>query len=942
MKLKKVFAAAIVLLTAGQAMAQMMPPIPVDKNVRIGHLDNGLTYYIRHNNLPEHVASFYIAQKVGSINENDDQRGLAHLLEHLAFNGSEHFQGNSLQEYLQSIGVEYGRNLNAYTSIEKTVYYFTDVPTTRTSAVDSCMLILKDWSNGISLTKEAINDERDVVHNEYRMRMVGQQRILERALPKLYPNCKYGVRMPIGLMSVIDGCDPETLRAYYRKWYRPDNQAVIIVGDVDVDHIEAQIKKLFGGIKVPTDAAKIIPVEVPDNDQAIYVVDKDKEQQMDLLQIFMKHDATPDSLKNGVDYLLKGYMDNLFASMINARFSEKSQEPNCPYLQAGCNIGDYLLSSTKAALSTYAAAKQGQIKEAYAAVMRELKRVRDFGFTATEYQRAKDEFMSRMEKAYSNRDKMKNEQFTTQYVDHFTGNEPIPSVEDEYQIYQMLVPHIPVTAINQYAKQLVCDNDTNLVTLAMMREAEGAVYPTEQELADIVKQVRGEKLEAYVDNVKQEPLIAQLPKAGKIKSTAEDKKLGFKTLTLSNGAKVVLKKTDFKNDEIKFSATANVGYSAFNKSDNIQAFMGSMLLNASGLGKFSSNDLEKALAGKQASVAYSFTPFKHGLEGNSTPKDIETLMQLIYLKMTALSKDEKSANNLISTIKTALANQSKNPQMVYQDSLQSTIYMGNKLARIPSSAEVESVSYDRAIELGRQYFSNAKDFTFFFIGNYDEATLLPLIEQYIASIPSKGAKLKNKAIPVATGEVKNIFTKSMENPMSQVTEIWYALTPYTLQSTVLADISARLLQMDYLRNIREKLSAAYHAGAEADMEINYDGQLAISLTGSAQLNPNKLDEALPYFFSGLKNTVEQPNTGDLQKIKEILTKQASVDAKTNGYWTGILRNYVINGIDLHTDYVKTVSSVDGKAIGDFLKNTVLKQGNHLEVIMKATKEEAGK
>lgn len=942
MKLKKFFAAAIVLLTAGQAMAQMMPPIPVDKDVRIGHLDNGLTYYIRHNSFPEHVASFYIAQKVGSINENDDQRGLAHLLEHLAFNGSEHFQGNSLQEYLQSIGVEYGRNLNAYTSIEKTVYYFTDVPTTRTSAVDSCMLILKDWSNGISLTKEAINDERDVVHNEYRMRMVGQQRILERALPKLYPNCKYGVRMPIGLMSVIDGCDPETLRAYYRKWYRPDNQAVIIVGDVDVDHIEAQIKKLFGGIKVPASAAKVVPVEVPDNNQPIYVVDKDKEQQMDLLQIFMKHDATPDSLKNGVDYLLKGYMDNLFASMINARFSEKSQEPNCPYLQAGCNIGDYLLSSTKAALSTYAAAKQGQIKEAYAAVMRELKRVRDFGFTATEYQRAKDEFMSRMEKAYSNRDKMKNEQFTTQYVDHFTGNEPIPSVEDEYQIYQMLVPHIPVTAINQYAKQLVCDNDTNLVTLAMMREAEGVVYPTEQELADIVKQVRSEKLEAYVDNVKQEPLIAQLPKAGKIKSTIEDKKLGFKTLTLSNGAKVVLKKTDFKNDEIKFSATANVGYSAFNKADNIQAFMGSMLLNASGLGKFSSNDLEKALAGKQASVAYSFTPFKHGLEGNSTPKDIETLMQLIYLKMTALSKDEKSANNLISTIKTALANQSKNPQMVYQDSLQSTIYMGNKLARIPSSAEVEAVSYDRAIELGRQYFSNAKDFTFFFIGNYDEATLLPLIEQYIASIPSKGAKLKNKAIPVATGEVKNIFTKSMENPMSQVTEIWYALTPYTLQSTVLADISARLLQMDYLRNIREKLSAAYHAGAEADMEINYDGQLAISLTGSAQLNPNKLDEALPYFFSGLKSTIEEPNTDDLQKIKEILLKQAKVSAKTNGYWTGILRNYVVNGIDLHTDYQKMVSDVNGKAISDFLKNIVLKPGNHTEVIMKGIKEEAAK
>ena len=942
MKLKKFFAAAIVLLTAGQTMAQMMPPIPVDKDVRIGHLDNGLTYYIRHNSFPEHVASFYIAQKVGSINENDDQRGLAHLLEHLAFNGSEHFQGNSLQEYLQSIGVEYGRNLNAYTSIEKTVYYFTDVPTTRVSAVDSCMLILKDWSNGISLTKEAINDERDVVHNEYRMRMVGQQRILERALPKLYPGCKYGYRLPIGLMSVVDGCDPETLRAYYRKWYRPDNQAIIIVGDVDVDHIEAQIKKLFGGIKVPANAAKVVPVEVPDNNQGIYVVDKDKEQQMGIFQIFMKHEATPDSLKNGVDYLLKGYMDNIFASMMNARFSEKSQEPDCPYLQAGTSIGDYLLSSTKEALTSFGAAKDGQMKEAYAAVMRELKRAHDFGFTATEYQRAKDEFMSQMEKVYTNRDKMKNEQFTTQYVDNFTSNEPIPSVEDEYQIYQMLVPHIPVEAVNQYAKQLICETDTNLVSLVMMREADGAVYPTEQELADIVKQVRGEKLEAYVDNVKQEPLIAQKPKAGKIKSTAEDKKLGFKTLTLSNGAKVVLKKTDYKDNEIQFAATANVGYAALDKADYTFAFMGGMLLNASGLGQFSSNDLEKALAGKQASVAYTITPFKHGLSGNSTPKDIETLMQLIYLKMTALSKDEKSAANLLSTIKTALANQSKNPEMVYQDSLQSTIYMGNKMARIPKTEDLDAVNYDRVLELGKQMFTNAKDFTFFFVGNFDEATLLPLIEQYIASIPSKGAKLKNKAIPVATGEVKNIFTKSMENPMSQVTEIWYAKTPHTLQTSVLADISARLLQMDYLRNIREKMSAAYHAGAEASMELDWDGQLALSLIGSAQLNPEKLDEALPYFFSGLKTTIEQPNASDLQKIKEILTKQASVDTKTNGYWTGILRNYVINGIDLHTDYVKTVSSVDGKAIGDFLKNIVLKPGNHLEVIMKATKEEAGK
>lgn len=531
MKLRKIFAAFLLCLSVGSAMAQM-PAIPVDKNVKIGHLDNGLTYYIRHNSYPEHVASFYIAQKVGSINENDDQRGLAHLLEHLAFNGTDHFKGNSLQDYLQSIGVEYGRNLNAYTSVEKTVYYFTDVPTTRPTAVDSCMLILKDWSNGISLTEEAINDERDVVHNEYRMRIVGQQRMIERSLPKLYQNNKYGYRFPIGLMSVIDGCKPETLRAYYRKWYRPDNQAIIIVGDVDVNHIENKIKELFSGIKVPANAAKIEPVEVADNDTAIYVIDKDKEQQYDIFNIFMKHPAIPNAMKGDMSYLMKGYMDNVVTSMLGARYAEIAQEADCPFLQAGADDGDFLLSSTKGAFSLIGVAKPGKVKEAYAAVLREAKRMHDFGFTATEYQRAKEEFLSQVDKTLANKDKMKNEQFTTQYVDNFISNEPIPSVEDESQIYKMVVPQLPLEAINAYAKQLVCQSDTNLVSMVLMREAEGAVYPTEKELADIVKQVRSEKLEAYVDNVKQEPLMAQLPKPGKIKKTVENKQLGYKQLTL--------------------------------------------------------------------------------------------------------------------------------------------------------------------------------------------------------------------------------------------------------------------------------------------------------------------------------------------------------------------------------------------------------------------------
>ena len=937
MRLRKIFAAALLLLSVGNAMAQQMPPIPVDKNVKIGHLENGLTYYIRHNAFPEHVASFYIAQKVGSINENDDQRGLAHLLEHLAFNGTEHFKGNSLQDYLQSIGVEYGRNLNAYTSIDKTVYYFTDVPTTRTSAVDSCMLILKDWSNGISLTKEAINDERDVVHNEYRMRMVGQQLMLERNLPKLYQGEKYGYRMPIGLMSVVDGCDPETLRAYYRKWYRPDNQAIIIVGDIDVDHVEAQIKKLFSGIKVPKNAAKVVPVPVADNDTAIYVIDKNKEQKFDMINIMMKTDAIPDSLKGDMSYLIEGYLRSVVSSMIGARLAEQTREADCPFLQGSAGIGSYLISGTKDAFSISGVAKPGKVKEAYAAFLREAKRVRDFGFTATEYARAKENFMSGMETMYENRNKMKNEQFTTQYVDHFTDNEPIPSLEDEYKIYQMVVPNLPVEIINNSMKNLISETDTNFVSMVLMKEAEGVSYPTEQELAAIVKQVRSEKLEAYVDNVKQEPLMASAPKAGSIKKVVENKVLGFKKLTLSNGAKVVLKKTDYKDNEIRVAGSANVGYSAF-QNDPINAANASTVWEVSGLAGFTGNDLQKMLAGKQCSVGLTMSPFRHGIAGTSTPKDLETMMQLLYLSMTNLTKDEKAFENLKNTYVTVLSNKSNNPNMVYQDSIQSTLYLGNKLALLPNAEDIQNINYDRVLDMQKQLYGNAKDFTFYFVGNYDEKVLLPLIEQYIASLPNKGMKLKNQKIPYAKGEVKNIFTKAMENPQSQAREMWFVKLPaYTQKTAVLADVSARLLEMKYLRSIREELSAAYSTGASCGLIFDYDGKLALTINGTAQLNPDKVDAAVPCFFKGMEETIAAPDANDLQKVKEILLKQAGVDEKTNSYWMQVLSMYDLRKVDTHTNYREMVKSVTAQQISDFLKNVVLKSGNHFEVIMKAEK-----
>ena len=571
--------AAMLLLVGMSAQAQELPTIPIDPEVRTGKLDNGLTYYIRHNGYPEKVASFYIAQKVGSVQENDDQRGLAHLLEHMAFNGTDNFKDNMLQEYLQSIGVEYGRNLNAYTSTDQTVYYITDVPTTRISALDSCMMILKDWSNGITLDTKAIDAERDIVHNEYRMRIVGTQKILENKLPELYPGSKYGERFPIGLMEVIDKCSPETLRAYYRKWYRPDNQGIIIVGDIDVDRTEAKVKELFAGIKVPANAAKVEPVPVPDNNEGIYVIGTDKEQQIPLFLIAMKHDAFPDSLKNTMAYMVKDYMSYAFSRMLNARFTEETQKPDCPILQASVEDGNYLISRTKEALMLTLMPKEGKEIEAVGTALRELKRVKDHGFTATEYERAKSDFLSQIEKVYNNRDKYKTNDYCQQYVRNFIDSEPIPSIEYEYTTFNQIVPLLSVNLVNEYAQELICNNDTNFVALALLQEKEGKTYFTTDDMKKAVNNVRAEQLEAYVDNVKQEPLMSEMPKKGSIVKETENTVLGFKEWTLSNGAKVQLKKTDFNAEEIIIRSESDGGESLFGHEDDFNIQFASTILS---------------------------------------------------------------------------------------------------------------------------------------------------------------------------------------------------------------------------------------------------------------------------------------------------------------------------------------------------------------------------
>jgi zinc protease len=541
------------------------------------------------------------------------------------------------------------------------------------------------------------------------------------------PGAKYGERMPIGLMSVVDSFQPQTLRAYYQKWYRPDNQALIIVGDVDVDHIEGKIKELFSGITVPANAAQVVREQVPDNEQPIYIFEKDKEQQMNMILMFMKHDATQPEEKATMDYLFEVYIKSVIAQMLNSRLREMAEDPESPFLLIQGDDDDFLLANTKAAFQMQGVPKEGRDMETLTAMYREARRVAKFGFTATEYERAKADFLSSLEKQYTNRAKITNDQFGNDYTDHYLTNEPIPSIEMLYQIMNQIAPNIPVMAINQVLPQLISDQDKNLVVMEWAREGEGLVYPTEADMSAAIAKARAEELTAYVANVKDAPLMTQLPKAGTIKKEA-DYKFGAKELTLSNGATVILLPTDYKDDQVVLQAFSKGGKSLYGEADynNLKVF--DQVIGLSGIGNFSSTELSKALAGKECNADATMGLTRQYVTAHSTPKDLETMFQMMYLYFTSVNKDEKQFSNLMTQMEMALKNKGLSPDAVYSDSLTATIYNHNPRFTNMQVDDLKSISYDRILEIHKDRFKNAAQFTFVIVGKFDEATIRPFIE----------------------------------------------------------------------------------------------------------------------------------------------------------------------------------------------------------------------
>lgn len=934
MKIKH-FLMFVLAMVATSAFAQSMPELPMDPATRKGKLANGLTYYIRHNEWPEHMANFYIAQRVGSIQEEEEQRGLAHFLEHMAFNGSENFRKVGIIDWCREKGIQFGSDLNAYTGVDQTVYRVCNVPTGNIQVLDSCLLILKDWSNGLLLQDKEIDKERGVIHAEWSMRNNGQMRLLEQMLPTLYPGSRWGVRMPIGTMEVVDNFPYDDLRKYYKKWYRPDNQAIIVVGDVDVDRTEQKIKELFSSIVLQPNAAQVEKVPVADNNEPIYAVGKDKEINSNSISVYMKTDPFPMELKNTAAYYFQSYVNSLFASMISSRFAELAQKPECTFLSASANIGDYILSNTKAAVGLDVSPKEGKDLEALADATKELMRVRQHGFTAGEFGRAKSDFISWVEKGYANRDKRENDRFGDACRDNYLNNEPLVDMDTEYAIWNQIDKSVTLDMVNDFVKQIISVSDTNLVVFEFAQDKEGRFVPTADQLRKTFETARAAQLDPWKDNVKNEPLIAQMPKKGKIVKTSENKSLGFKELKLSNGATVVLKKTDFKADEVSMTATANGGTALYGKEDYANIKLVDNLCGISALGNFTMNELGKALAGKNCNTGFSMSGSKTSIAGSTTPKDIETFLQLIYLQFTDVRKDMQSYEQLMTSLKQALPNRGLKPESAFSDSLRAELNSHSLRSKPLELADLDKVSYDRCLQMVKERTANAANFTFFFVGNYDEATLLPLIEQYIASLPAKKADKVTK-IDTRTyfkGQKKNAFTRKMETPRPQVGNIYYCPIENNLENSVVMEVAGEVVTMEMLNQVREEMSAAYSCGAGISMSLMADKAYAMLSSSAPISEPSKLDAAAERMKKIVADAAKSVDPDKVKKVKDNMLKSADIAFKNNGFWMSALINWKEYGIDIYTNYKKTIEGVTPAKVSGMIKR-IVDGGNHLEVVMR--------
>lgn len=907
-----------------------------DNTIRKGILPNGMTYYIRHNAQTKGVADFYIAQKVGSILEEKRQRGLAHFLEHMAFNGTKHFPGNTLQPgivaWCESVGIKFGANLNAYTSVDQTVYNISAAPVTREGVIDSCLLILNDWSHELLLTDKEIDKERGVIEEEWRTRRSGMamQRLSEQAMPIIYAGTKYSDCMPIGNIDIVRTFPYNDLRDYYSKWYRPDLQAIIVVGDINEDKIEEKIKKLFAKIPLPQNPAHRIYYPIGNNEKMILYTATDKEQPTVNFTLYMKRDVTPKQERNTIQNYADDYKTNILRMAINDRLEELSRTKNAPFISASVRSGNFFLASTKDAFELSGVLKEGKAIEAIQLLVGEVERARANGITIDELKRGKAEMLSYAENDYNDRSNRRNGEFVEQCVQNFLEETPIIEPEKELEMVRKLDKTVTIDDVNALAKTIIT-NQNQVVTM-FGPDKNTFKMPTNSSIENAILKAQKQHYTPYkTQNTLTERLITKLPKPGSIISE-RTYKYGYTEFTLSNGLKVYVRSTNFEPDEVNLKLFSLGGKNIYPDSEmpNLTYLMAGATIG--GVAQYNDLTLEKMLAGKTATVTPFIDNDTRGMAGTSNVKDTKTLLELVYLYFTQPRKDPQAFKNLMEQQQEFLTNAHVNPMLAYNDTLHKVAYATNRMESM-NKEQLKRVNYNRIMHIYKELFANAANFKLILTGNININKLRPLLCQYIATLPSNNTKetIGTYEPKLVDGKKTYIFHKKQTTPTAITTIVIKGKMEYNNRNELLMDAIGQLLRIVYTEKVREDKGGTYSVQVSGDLQHHPNDEALLRI--AFQTDPQKYNDLIPIVYKELeKMATEGPSQQDLDKVKAYELKVYNQVLRMNNYWEYVLYTDLYNGIDVDTDFRYIVENMTCGDIRTTLRN-LLNQNNCIEVTM---------
>ncbi len=884
-------AIAVYPVAAQNPAADLQSAIPLDANVKVGTLKNGLKYYVRHNEKPEDRLELRLVVNAGSILEDPDQLGLAHFVEHMAFNGTKNFEKNEIVNYLQSIGVQFGADLNAYTGFDETVYIL-PIPTDDEKIVKQGFQILEDWAHNLTFDGAEIEKERGVVIEEWRVGQSGERRMLDKYLPVIYKDSRYAERLPIGTRESLEKFPHDVLKRFYTDWYRPDLMAVIAVGDLDVAKMEAMIKEYFERIPAAQSPKPRESFKVPDHTDTYVSILTDKEATFTQARLYYKTEPTySTTAQHYRDYLV----ERMYTGMLNKRLQELTREADPPFVFASTSKGG-TWARTKHAFQAFGVMNEKGIKNGLQSIITEIERVRRHGFTPGELKRYKLDLLKSYDVAFNERDKTESENYVEEYIGNFLEHEPIPGIQWEHAFANKYVEGIGLDEVNALSEKWI--RKDNRVVVITAPDKEGVELPTEDEVRAMLNKIRIMKVDPYDDGEIGESLMTRMPEPGKIVSEKKDDALGLTEIDLSNGVKVFLKPTDFKNDEIVMTTWSPGGHSLASDTDYQSASNATSLIVESGVADYDANTLQKALAGKSLRVFPFIRELSEGVQGSTTPADMETFFQLTHLYLTEPRKDEKAFQSYVSKNKSILSNLMANPQYYFADQVQKTLASNNpRGGGFPTEADLDKIDLEVAYSFYKERMSDVSDFTFWFVGAFKVDDIKPMLEKYIASLPSSGRRdeWKDLGVRPPAAPLEKLVKKGVDQK-SQVVLYWDTAKPFDRKNAYYLQSFGEVMNIKLIEILREEKGGVYGVGAGANGEnmpySHYTFQIGFPCA------PENVDDLTSAAITELeKLQKEGVSEEDLKKIKEGQRRELEVNLKDNSYWANTLRTYFYQGWD---------------------------------------------